>query len=297
MLKLSTANASAYRLFGAEESYRMLSEIGYDCIDYGIPCEKYEYGRGLFSLPLPQFEAFFKKDAALAEKYRLPAGQVHAPFPTWPESNDPDEYEFMMQALEKSILAAAIMGSPYLVLHCAMPMGWAEDTDLPRTRAENERVLARLLPVAERCGVTLALENMPLRKIPSCSPEQLIDYIDMMHSDRLVACFDTGHANLSGYSCAEYIRRLGKRLRVLHLHDNEYGRIYRQESEMDQHDCPGLGNIDWAATFAALREIGYTGSLSLESDCFHKHFPPQLFRLSEQFQHDVLQSMAQLYLG
>ncbi len=296
MLKLSTTNATPYRLFGAEESYKMLSEIGYDCIDYGIPCDLYEYGKGLFALPDAQFDAFFEQDAALARKYSLPAGQVHAPFPTWPESNDPVEYEFMMSALERSIRAAAIMGSPYLVLHCAMVMGWAEDTDLPRTRAENYKVFARLLPAAEKYGVTLALENMPLRKIPTCAPEQLIDYIDMMASDRLVACFDTGHAHLSGYNVADYIRALGPRLKVLHLHDNEYGRIYTAENQLDQHDAPGIGNIDWAAAFAALKEIGYTGSLSLESDSFHTHFPQELFRLTEQFQHDLLAGLAALYL-
>ncbi len=296
MLKLSTTNAAPYRLFGAEASYQMLSEIGYDCIDYGIPCDMYRYGKGLFALPAAEFDAFFEKDAALARRYALPAGQVHAPFPTWPESNDPAEYEFMMQALEKSIRAAAIMGSPYLVLHCAMVMGWAEDTDLPRTRAENYKVFARLLPVAEKYGVTLALENMPLRRIPTCAPEQLIDYIDMMDSPRLVACFDTGHAHLSGYDTAEYIRKLGHRLKVLHLHDNEYGRIYRAENELDQHQPPCIGNIDWAATFAALKAVGYTGALSLESDSFHTRFPKELFRLSEQFQHDLLEGLARLYL-
>ncbi len=296
MLRLSTTNATAYRLFGAEASYRILAGIGYDCIDYGLPCALYEYGKGLFSLPPAEFEAFFEKDAALARRYELPAGQVHAPFPTWPESGDAAEREYMTQALERSILAAAIMGSPYLVLHCAMPMGWAEDTDLARTRRVNYQLFERLLPVAERYGVTLALENMPLREIPSCLPEQLIDYIDMMASDRLVACFDTGHAHLSGLDCADYIRRLGHRLRVLHLHDNEYGRIYRAQSELDQHEAPGIGNIAWAAVFAALREIGYSGSLSLESDSFYKHFPIELYRITEQFQHDVLAGMAKLYL-
>lgn len=293
--RLSTTIGTAYLLYGAEKAFEMLAEIGYDCIDYGVPCTEYAYGKGLFTLPEREFERFFEKDAALSQKYHLPVGQVHAPFPTWPESNDPAEYEYMQQALEKSLRAAAILGAPYLVLHCAMCAAWGHDTDPARTRAENYKLFARLLPVAQRCGVRIALENMPLERIPTCNPAQLIDYIDMMASDWLVACFDSGHANLSGYDCAEYIRLLGPRLRVLHLHDNDSSRLYRQESEMDQHTCPCLGNIDWRALFAALRQIGYTGTLSLEADSFCRTFSEQLYPLTERFQHDVLQQLAQLY--
>ncbi len=292
---LSTTNYASYALYGAEGSFRLLKEIGYDKIDYGTPCDLYEYGKGLFSMPEKDFIAFFEKDAAYSRQYGLPVGQVHAPFPTWPESGDPEELEYMLRALEKSLQAAAIMGSPYLVMHCAMVYGWGEDLDPQRTKEQNFRIFERLVPIAEKLGVKIALENMPMVHVPSCFPSWLIQMIDAISSDYLVACLDTGHANLSGLNCGEYIRALGDRLQVLHLHDNEYGRIYKRGNELDQHTCPFLGNVNWQQTFAALKEIGYAGTFSLESDLFPARFPKEMYPTVEKFQHDILQQAVKLY--
>jgi len=293
--KLGTTVSYPYKLYGGEKAFRLLKDIGYDCMDYGIPCREYSYNSGTFTLSEKEFIKRFESDLALSKEIGLPPSQTHAPFPTWPESNDKDEYEFMMQALEKSLLATAIMEAPYMVMHCAMPMAWNKDTDLNRTKEENRRIFERLLPVAEKYNVKIALENMPLTFIPSCLPEQLTQYIDMMDSPYLVACFDSGHANLSGLDCAAYIRTLGKRLKVLHLHDNDYGRIYKRQCEMDQHTCPFIGTVNWKEVFAALKDVGYSGTLSLESDSFHKHFPDEMFPITERFQFEILKKAAEIY--
>ncbi len=65
-------------------------------------------------------------------------------------------------------------------------------------------------------------------------------------------CLDTGHAQQAGLDVAAAVRRLGPRLKHMHLQDNHGGPI-------DEHLPIGQGTIDWASVFGALDEIGYEG--------------------------------------
>lgn len=72
---------------------------------------------------------------------------------------------------------------------------------------------------------------------------------------------DTGHTHkahrFSGNpTVGEFIRRLGSRLGILHLRDNN--------SFTDQHCFPFTGTIDWKDVFDALDEVGYEGPYNLE---------------------------------
>jgi sugar phosphate isomerase/epimerase len=63
---------------------------------------------------------------------------------------------------------------------------------------------------------------------------------------------DTGHAHQAGLTPAEAARRLGPRVKHLHLHDNHGGPI-------DEHLPIGDGTIDWEPFFTALEEIDFQG--------------------------------------
>ncbi len=189
-----------------------------------------------------------------------------------------------MDAIKRSIRATAIMEAPYLVVHCAMRCGWAPDDDPVVTRALNYKVFEELLPVAEQEGVTLALENMPCRGIPTCTPEELCDYIDMMDSPRLVACLNTGHANITGIDCGDFARALGHRLKVLHIHDND--------GKSDQHITPYFGTVNWESFMQGLKDVGFDGRLSLESDVYPRFRDARMFSAYATFELDVLKSMA-----
>ena len=67
---------------------------------------------------------------------------------------------------------------------------------------------------------------------------------------------DLGHSNVHGRSPAPMIRRFGPRLRHLHVHDNN--------GREDLHLPPGAGVINWSEIAAALREIGYDRTATLE---------------------------------
>lgn len=280
----STTTYTPFGLYGPEKTFALLKEIGYDALDYGSPCSLYAWGQEtVFDASATAFEAYFAHHAACAKAADIAIGQVHAPFPTWPESQDPTEFRGMMEAIKKSIRATAIMGAPYLVVHCAMRRGWAPDDDPAASRALNYRVFEELIPVAEREGITLALENMPCRGIPTCTPEELCDYIDMMGSSRLVACLDTGHANITGIDCGDFARALGQRLRVLHLHDND--------GISDQHVTPYHGTVNWESLMQGLRDIDYQGTLSLESDVLPRFKEEQLFPVYAEYELNVLKKL------
>ena len=117
------------------------------------------------------------------------------------------------------------------------------------------RSLDELVPVAEKIGVTICLENLYK---PLNLPDAIVGFVEEFRSDRLGLCFDAGHANVlarggeypdgTAYaSCASMgttpvwdIHALDKMLPYVvncHLHDN---RIRR-----DDHDLPGTGTVDW----------------------------------------------------
>ena len=70
-------------------------------------------------------------------------------------------------------------------------------------------------------------------------------------------CLDVGHAVLLRRDLYNVITKLGKRLTVLHVHDNN--------TETDQHLFPYEGKADWDAFCRGLHDIGYSGTLSFET--------------------------------
>ena len=70
-------------------------------------------------------------------------------------------------------------------------------------------------------------------------------------------CLDTGHLNLVNGNQREFILKAGRKLKALHIADNE--------GVVDQHMMPfGKGTVDIKEVFKALKEIGYRGIYNLE---------------------------------
>lgn len=112
---------------------------------------------------------------------------------------------------------------------------------------------------AERNGYKVAFETVfedwGRRRFTSVADE-LMDLILSYHSDASVCCWDFGHAHVSFKKEAPSVmKRLGARIQCTHLHDN---------TGVDAHQLPLTGDIDWRATMAAVKEIGYEGVTSVE---------------------------------
>lgn len=118
--------------------------------------------------------------------------------------------------------------------------------------------LREALELAERRGVTLALENSGrghARGLIESAAEHL-ELIETVGSPNCKVAFDVGHAHTFGLDLVEYLQRVLPHLGEVHLHDND-GRD-------DLHRPLGEGTADFGAVLEVLERGNYLGPLILE---------------------------------
>lgn len=74
--------------------------------------------------------------------------------------------------------------------------------------------LKKVLPLAEKAGVTLAIENVWNKFL--ISPIEMKLYVDQFKSKHIGVYFDTGNCMIAGYA-EHWIEILGKRIKAVHL--------------------------------------------------------------------------------
>jgi len=115
--------------------------------------------------------------------------------------------------------------------------------------------VGKLATVAEGLGVRIALEYEPGLLIERAS--QAADLFAAVASPALGLNLDVGHAWVVGEAPATVVRTMGT-ARLFHLHLEDI------RDRVHYHRVPGDGEIDFAALFAALAEIGYDGAAAVE---------------------------------
>ncbi len=127
------------------------------------------------------------------------------------------------------------------------------------------------LPLAEKAGVTLCIENVWNKFL--LSPLEMRQFIDSFGSPFVGAYLDVGNALATGYP-EHWIGILGQRIRRVHFKD------YRRAVGTADGFCDLLsGDVNWPAVMAALRRIGYKGWITAEMIPpvpFYKHCPEVL---------------------
>ena len=168
---------------------------------------------------------------------------------------DPAVRPFMLAHLKLVLQIVADFG----VKTCTVHIGnvYYREYTMEQHREAACRSLEEILPLAEKLGLTICLEN--LQRIGS-HVDDLLGYFAKFPSKNLGACFDAGHANImekgrnlpecSGTASFDelgvpvqwehdVLDRLLPHIVNCHLHDND--------ASADQHLLPGKGNIDWNA--------------------------------------------------
>ena len=156
--------------------------------------------------------------------------------------------------MEECIQAAAEAGIKIIAGPLYSPVGY-----LPgRRRNADEWKWAvecyqSLGPVLAKHGVTIAIE--PLNRFETYFLNTAADgaaLCDEIGHPSVGLLLDTFHANIEEKSIGQAYRTAGKRLKHVHTCENDRG-------------TPGSGHVEWKDVFAAIREIGYDGWLTIES--------------------------------
>lgn len=238
--------------------YRIYKNAGFSCIDFNTARTTIPF----YTDAEAKVQKLMSDIRQEIEGEGLTVHQVHGPW-CWPPIKDetPEGRISRAEEMKRSIQIAAWLGSKYWVVHPIMPH---RVRDLPEGNAEstwelNKEFMSWLLEYARQVGVTICLENMPHRNFSMAKPEKVLQFVKEMNDPNFKVCLDTGHvATQEGLDLAEQVRMLGQELRVLHVHDNT--------GEKDQHMWPGKGILNWEQFAQALKDVGFSGVFSLETN-------------------------------
>ncbi len=167
---------------------------------------------------------------------------------------DPEErargIEFLKRCVERTAeLGATIICGPLYA-------GLGVMTGRRRTKEEWSWAVDGLAAAAEyaaKLGVTLCIE--PLNRFETYFLNTLEDAARLVEAagvSNLRIHFDTFHANIEERQPADSLRAVAKHLGHVHISENDRG-------------IPGTGHVDWRGVLLALKEIGYSGWMTIES--------------------------------
>ncbi|MBE6769116.1 MAG: sugar phosphate isomerase/epimerase [Ruminococcaceae bacterium] len=271
-MKLSTTLDVPGRLFGEEDGIRKIAEAGFDAFDMSL----FRMFENPENYPLcgDDYRNYAKRLRAVADDCGIVCNQSHAPFAS--STGDPAEDERRFAVIVRAMEIAAILGAKNIVVHPKQHLRYSEGDNAARLEELNMAFYRRLIPYAEEYGVRIAVENMWQRAAvngveriwhSTCStPAEFCRYMDRLDSPWIVGCLDIGHVSLVDGDIPVFIRALGcDRLQCLHVHDTD--------GVSDLHTLPYFSKIDYDAVCRTLREIGYTGDITLEADNFFNTHP------------------------
>ena len=288
-MKLSVQTGGIIERFSIEETYKLIAQAGFEAVDWNIDHawasrgaefdEKGDLCGCIFDHQMEEILAFYEPELRAIRENGLVIGQCHAPFPAF----KPDQPEFLDYAIgvyKKIIEFCGIAGCPYIVIH-----GYSRRAGTGLRPADvdriNEKLYTSLIPELQKTpSVVVCMENLQAGSTPEkrisghCHEVQsAIDCIDGMNRlagrEAFGLCLDTGHLFLMHKDVFQYVPALGKRIKILHVHDND--------GFNDQHLAPYAGKIPWEDYLDALHEAGYRGTLNFETFAQMKKSPDALF--------------------
>lgn len=278
-MKLVHNTHSLRTAFSIEKAVEMLADAGFDAIDFSF-FDNYFCGP---EADTPEFENKVKEIRKLAEEKGISFVQAHAPFPS--STKDPAETAEIFTNIVRSMKVASMLGIEYIVVHPMQHLKY-EDGNAEKLFELNMDFYNRLKPYCEKYNIKVALENMWQEIFPgkighsTCShPDEFIRYLDTLDSEWFVACLDVGHAVLVCENPATMVKKLGSRLACLHVHD--------VNGIVDSHTLPYFGINNWDAFTSALRETGYRGNLTYETDNFIEALPKEIYPAALRFSSDM----------
>lgn len=266
--QISTSAHAMAKVTPLEDCIEILYQAGFNTADFWL----WKFSNSE-ETPLYQknWRDWIKNVRQMFEAKGIAVGQAHAHWDHPWQINEDFSFEMPHEIFHRSIEATRLLDSDKLIFHPIQrfyPL--RSEADRRKVLDANVAWFGALLPTAEKFDVELHIENtFDYKNIqrpgdPHFSNEtadDLMYIIEKLDHPLMKICLDTGHANIAGQDIPQMIRRFGNKLNSLHMNDN-YGKI--APIYPDIHIFPGYGRVPWKEVFAALKEVGYGGTLNME---------------------------------
>jgi len=230
------------------------SQLGFDAIELGIASQ------GVLTHLTTQAEC--EAICAMANKNGLEISGV-ASGESWgssPTSSDVKVREKILDFTKKALQITQWLGTDaYLYVPGAVDVFFLPEAEVVPYDVCYERAaeaISKLLPTAEKLGVSIAVENVWNKFL--LSPLEMRDFIDKFKSASVGAYFDVGNVLLTGFP-DQWIRILGSRIKRVHIKDFKLS-VGTADGFVDLQE----GDVDFEAIKEALAEINYDGYVTAE---------------------------------
>jgi L-ribulose-5-phosphate 3-epimerase len=167
-------------------------------------------------------------------------------------SADAAVVEKSMDGMRTSLRNAKLWGADTVLL---VPAVVNPETTYAQAWERSQREIRKLIPLAAELKVIIGIEEVWNKFL--LSPLEMARFVDEFQSPWIRAYFDVGNVAISGYP-QDWIRTLGKRIVKLHIKDFAFKKRVAEFTPLLE------GEIDWKAVHAALTDIGYQGTATVE---------------------------------
>ena len=230
------------------------SKMGFEGIELGIASQ------GVLTHNTSQAEC--EEIVREAEKHGLKISGVASgeSWTTSPTANDEDVRKKIIDFRQKALQITHWLGSDaYLFVPGAVEVFFLPDAEVIPYDVCYQRAIeaiSQLVPVAEKLGVAIAVENVWNKFL--LSPLEMREFIDNFNTSQVGVYFDVGNVLLTGYP-DQWIRILGSRIKRVHIKD-----FKRSVGNADGFVDLLEGDVDFEAVKQALLEINYDGYVTAE---------------------------------
>ena len=234
MAKIAITSSAGHESFPLSERLRMYRETGFDSVMLWL-------GRNIAGMTPDEQFAVIRKAGTEVENCH---GDYRGINSLWVPG---DAGEVFVDGCIGDIEACARNGVSRYVFHLSSGL------PAPSFSAVGEERLGRLVLAAERCGVSIAFENLR-------SGELLKKTMTLFSSSSYAGfCYDSGHQHCFTPD-TDWLSLYGDRLLAVHLHDNN--------GDRDAHLLPGDGNICFSSVCEKLKRFSYRYAIGIETESF-----------------------------
>lgn len=309
MIKVGVQTKGILPEMGLEKGVALIAATGFERVDFNLDTflknSDVYAGRinTFFDNDLESLLSYFEEYRKMFEKYGIKPSQMHAPYPILvPTRADVTDY-MQKVVIPKSIAIAGWMQIPWVVMH---PFKLQYKYGIEAEQAMNLQYFQSIIPMLKEHHVGVCVENLyesvggRITEGTCANPAEAAWYVDVLNQlageELFGCCLDTGHMELTHREPADYIRQIGSRLKILHMHENDaIGDLHQMPYTFGAKPDDG---VDWKDFCKALREVGFDGTLSFETFPCVNSFPrgarEEVLRTIRTIGEDMVENIAQM---